>query len=142
MPRLARWCRNVLAAFGLLFMAVTALPVNQLWMRYTTGPWNDPKGDILIVLGAESLNDMMGATSYWRAVYAVRVWKEGGFRQVVLSGGTANGGATVAQQMRDFLVCQGVPSAAILLENRSLDTHRTPFTPGSCWLPTAAGKCC
>ncbi len=123
MPRLAGWCRNVFAAFGLLFAAVTVLPVNQLWLRQTVGPWNDPSGDTLIVLGAESLNDMLGPASYWRAVYAVRVWKEGGFRQVVLSGGTANGGATVAEQMRDFLICQGVPAAAILLEARSRDTH-------------------
>lgn len=123
MPRLLRSIRNVLAGIGLLFVAVAALPIDEMWLGRTVGPWNDPKGDILIVLGAESMNDMMGPSSYWRAVYAVRVWRDGGFRQVVLSGGTSNGGAPIAEQMRDFLVCHGVPAAAILLEARSIDTH-------------------
>ena len=104
-------------------MLVTSLPIDNVWIPAVSGPWTDPKGDILVVLGADSLADLIGGSSYWRSVYAARVWREGGFRQVVISGGTSNGGPTVSEQMREFLICQGVPASAIVLENQSRDTH-------------------
>lgn len=118
-----RVLRGVFLYLGVLLAAVSALPIDAWWLRWTAGPWADPRGDVLIVLGAESMNDMMGPASYWRAVYAVRVWREGGFRKMVLSGGTSNEGATIAVQMRDFLLAYGVPAGAIQLEDRSQDTH-------------------
>ena len=86
---------RVLKAFptglGLLMLTVTLLPVDNWWLGLTVGPWNDPKGDILIVLGADSLADILGGASYWRSVYAARVWREGGFQKMVISGGSAGG---------------------------------------------------
>src|SRR5665213_175384 len=119
-----RVVRRCLASLGLAMLAITLLPIDGFWLNHMVGPWNDPKGDILIVLGGDSLGDMIGAASYLRSVYATRVWHEGGFRQIVISGGTANGGPRVSEQMRDFLVCQGVPANAIVLESQSQDTHQ------------------
>ena len=86
-------------------------------------PWNDPKGDILIVLGADVQSDgTLGPESYWRAVYAARAWREGGIQKVVVSGGASNG-YSIAAPIRDFLVCQGVPAPAIATENRATSTR-------------------
>lgn len=123
MVRLGRALRWILAALGLAFVVITVTPVDNYLIGKLAGPWNDPAGDILIVPGAESMNDAMGASSYMRSIYAIRTWKQGGFRQIVLSGGTSNGGLPIAEQMRDVLVCQGVPASAIVLEEQSKSTR-------------------
>ena len=120
----------------LLVLAVIVLPVDRVWLSAIAGPWNDPKGDVLVVLGADSIPDMIGLSSYWRAVYAVRVWREGGFRRIVLSG------MRVGWQMQQFLVCQGVPAAAIVVEDRSRDTHGNAIEAARFWPACRAERCC
>ena len=98
-------------------------PIDRWWIRFLAGPWNDPKGDVLIVLGADAVRDVIGAASYWRSVYAVRVWRDGGFREVIVCGGPGGGEAAISERMRDFMVSQGVPAAAIRVETQSHSTH-------------------
>jgi uncharacterized SAM-binding protein YcdF (DUF218 family) len=59
----------------------------------------------------------MGQSSYWRSLYATRVYREGQFPQVPLSGG----GKPIpsVMPMRDFLECQGIPPEVILIETAS-----------------------
>jgi uncharacterized SAM-binding protein YcdF (DUF218 family) len=112
-----------LAGIGLLFVLVTLTPVVPWWAKALAGPWEDPKGEVLIVLGGSILEDgIMGESSYWRAVYAVLAWREGGFRQVVLSGGGSEGMAIV-EPMRTFLESHGIPRRAIQLETQSKSTR-------------------
>jgi len=73
------------------------------------------------VLGADSLRDVLGASSYWRSVYAVRAWREGGFSTVVVTGGPAD--LPISERMRDYIVSQGVPVSAILVETHSQSTR-------------------
>jgi uncharacterized SAM-binding protein YcdF (DUF218 family) len=113
----------MVAGLGLLMIAVTVLPIDRMWLNLIARPWNDPKGDILIVLGADVLPDMIGISSYLRAVYAVRVWREGGFREIVVSGGRAPSGSMISEQIQSFLLSQGVPASAVRIESRSKDTH-------------------
>ena len=63
---------------------------------------------------------MIGDSSYWRAVYAVLAWREGGFREVLISGAQPNSGV-----IRDFLLSQGVPNSAIQMEDRSTSTRES-----------------
>src|SRR6266542_5533380 len=99
---------GLLAALGLLLVVVSVTPVTGWYARKLAGPWNDPKGDVLIVLGGSELTPgMVGQSSYWRSVYALRAWREGGFRRVLLCG------AGVAADMQQFLLFQGVPAPAI-----------------------------
>src|SRR5207244_11663701 len=87
------------------------------------GPWEDPNGDVLIVLGGSLLADgVMGASSYWRSTYTVLAWGEGSFHRVVVSGG-GPAGNSIAAPMRDFLECRGVPRTAIQIETRARSTH-------------------
>ncbi len=83
-----------------------------------SGPWNDPAGDVLIVLGNEVQPDgIIGETSYLRTVYAVRAWREGGFSRVIFTG------AGAAPAMRTFAISQGIPASAIAVENESVSTR-------------------
>lgn len=100
-------------------LLVTTTPVNQWYSELLAGPWSEPKGDILIVLGADGPGGgIIGAESYWRSFYAVLVWREGGFRSIVLSGGRG-----AAESMRDFLLFEKVPADRILIENHSSSTR-------------------
>lgn len=114
-----RWAKRLLIVLGFTLAAVTFLPVLQPWINALTGPWTQARGDILVVLGNEtSLDHMVGQKTYWRCAYAVLAWREGGFRQIVVSGGMG-----ISEAMRDFLIGNGVPAAAIRVESKSLTTR-------------------
>jgi uncharacterized SAM-binding protein YcdF (DUF218 family) len=121
--RALRLVATGLAGIGFLFVVATTTPLVSWWTRALAGPWHDPTGDVLIVLGGSLLdNGFMGDSSYWRSVYAVIAWREGGFRQVIVSGG-GSGVEPIAVPMRDFLECHGIPSTAIRLDTRANSTR-------------------
>lgn len=107
-----------LATIGLLHVLITTTPVLKWWNAALAGPWEDPKGEVLIVLGSEANSDSIGISSYWRCIYAVRAWREGWVKAIVVSGG---GG--VAPHMKEFLVGSGVPHGAVVVEDRSNSTR-------------------
>jgi uncharacterized SAM-binding protein YcdF (DUF218 family) len=112
-----------LAGLGLLVLLVTVTPLVSWWAGVLAGPWEDPNGDVLIVLGGSLLEDrVMGPSSYWRSTYAVLAWGEGTFHRVVVSGG-GFAGTSIAEPMRDFLECRGIPRTAIQIETRAESTH-------------------
>jgi uncharacterized SAM-binding protein YcdF (DUF218 family) len=112
-----------LAGLGLLVVLVTLTPLVSWWAGALAGPWEDPNGDVLIVLGGSLLGDgVMGQNSYWRSAYAVLAWGEGTFHRVVISGGGPEDNS-IAAPMRDFLECRGVPRTAIQIEARARSTH-------------------
>ncbi len=107
-----------LAGVGFLFVLITATPLVGWWTRALAGPWRDPKGEILIVLGGSVRDyETVGGSSYWRSMYALDIYREGGFQQVILSG------SVVAPAMRDLLACYGVPRGAIRIEDESVSTR-------------------
>src|SRR5579862_4676718 len=92
---------NLLACLGAVLVVVTVLPP-RWYVNALAGPWNDPTGAALIVLGNDNLDvGILGQGSYWRSVYAVLVWRQGGFRRMILSGEES-----ITLPMRDFVVCQ------------------------------------
>lgn len=112
------WIRPALLTLGMILLTVTLFPPRWYALRLA-GPWSDPRGPTLIVLGAESLGDgTIGLSSYWRTVYAVRAWREGGFEHIIVSAERPT-----SDPMRDFMVANGVPAAAITVEGRSTSTH-------------------
>jgi uncharacterized SAM-binding protein YcdF (DUF218 family) len=112
---------GLLAATGLLVGAIMFTPMVPWWARKLAGPMDDPNGDILIVLGGSALEDgIIGQSSYWRSVYAVRAYRQSPFARVIVSGG---GPFHPADLMRDFLVASGVPSDRITVEDRSVSTR-------------------
>jgi uncharacterized SAM-binding protein YcdF (DUF218 family) len=106
------------ALLGALVIVVTATPVVKWPARALAGDWKSPAGGVLIVLGGGTVSGKaLNLSSYWRALYGVLVWRGGGFREVVVSGGG------VAPLMRDFMTAYGVPEGAIRMEDRSLSTR-------------------
>lgn len=121
---LFRWLQGLLSALGLLVVLVSVTPLVPWWARCLSGPFDDPKGDVLIVLGSSAADyGTIGGSSYWRALYAVWAYRDSGFQQIIVSGGPDASGDATAGPIADFLTCQGVPRSKILLETRSTSTR-------------------
>jgi uncharacterized SAM-binding protein YcdF (DUF218 family) len=111
-----RWLTRLFAIIGIIVVLVTATPVDAWWARAYSGPIEQPKGDVLILLSAA--NDDQGIvsySSYWRARYALLAWQDGSFKTIVVSGGAGPG-------ILNFLVGEGVPRQDIVAEWRSNST--------------------
>ncbi len=107
------------AFLGALLLVVTFTPLVDQWAATLSNPYGDSKGDVLIVLAGSIIGGgMIGDSSYWRSVYAVRTWREGGFHEMLISGDRGS-----SDPMREFIVSQGVPAAAIRTEPHSLSTR-------------------
>ena len=111
--------------FTLVLLTAQFSPLTPWYARALAGAWNDPDGDILIVLSNDQQPDgMLGPVSYGRAVYAVRAWRHGHFRAVVVSGGPTEGSHTsLASAIGRFMIAYGVPADRIFLEERSTSTR-------------------
>jgi uncharacterized SAM-binding protein YcdF (DUF218 family) len=120
--KLGRVLFVALAILGLTMLIVTTTPLVTFWSRALAGPWKDPRGEILVVLGGDSPEEgMLGRSTYLRAQYAVRAYGEGTFHTIVLCGGGPP--ETVAHSMEQFLLFSGIPRTAILTEEKSLSTR-------------------
>jgi uncharacterized SAM-binding protein YcdF (DUF218 family) len=117
-PRTAcGWLTRLLAAIGLIMVLATVTPIDLWWAHAYSGPIEQPRGDVLIVLSAARDDEgLVSFSSYWRARYALLAWQSGGFQKVVVSGG---GGPGIA----NFLLAEGVPRQAIVAEWQSQSTR-------------------
>ena len=121
--RLFRVFISVLASLGALLVIVTVTPLVSCWTRTLAGPWDDPRGEVLIVLAGSSTNDgVIGGSSYWRSACTVFAYREGGVRLIIVTGG-GDTATPIAASMGTFLECQGVPASVIVLETRSTSTR-------------------
>jgi len=121
--RLLRVLVAILASVGALLVIVTVTPLVSLWARALAGSWDDPRGEVLIVLGGSpTSNGVIGGSSYWRSAYAVFAYREGGVRQIIVTGG-GNTATPIARSMGAFMECQGIPTGFIALETRSRNTR-------------------
>ena len=118
MKRLGRLLRTVLAVIGAIVVLVQFSPLVFWWATWLAGPWDDPQGDVLIVLGA-SIEDqhIISLDTYQRSLHAILAWQQGGVRKIVVCG---NG---PGQIMKEFMVFSGIPPDAIIAETKSLSTH-------------------
>jgi uncharacterized SAM-binding protein YcdF (DUF218 family) len=60
---------------------------------------------------------MIGMTSFWRGVYAVREWRTGHYTRIVVTG------KNIAPLMKDFIVGQGVPAQFVQVETAAESTR-------------------
>ncbi len=128
--------RAGLATIGLLVLLVSFTPLTGWWLRALAGPWTDAPGDVLIVPGAEALPEgVVGPGTYWRTVYAGRIWRAGGVREIVVSGADP-----VASSMALLLESMGVARDAIVTENRSTSTRENALNTASLLASTPGRK--
>jgi uncharacterized SAM-binding protein YcdF (DUF218 family) len=115
---------SAIAFWALIVLHVS--PIIPAITDFLTDRWEEPVGDILIVLSAEQLGDgTIGHSSYWRTVYAVRAYNKHPFRKVVFSGGTqaGTGVRSTAASMAEFAIGLGLPREVVVLEERSRSTR-------------------
>jgi uncharacterized SAM-binding protein YcdF (DUF218 family) len=114
---LGRWLYRSLAAVGLVTILVISTPLVSWWVQAYSGPIQQPKGDVLILLSAaHDDNGGISYSSYWRARYAVLAWQTEGFKKIVITGGGGPG-------ILNFLVAYGIPREAIVAEWESTSTR-------------------
>lgn len=112
-----RWLRNLFALVGLVTILILTTPIDVWWAHAYAGSVDQPTGDVLILLSAA--NDDQGFisySSYWRARYALLAWNDGGYKTVVITGGPD-------AAIRNFLVVEGIPAGAILMDRQSASTR-------------------
>ncbi len=119
--RLRRGFFLLCAFLGFLVIFTTLVPVSRWWAIRLASPWEDSRGDTLIVLSGSSNDAFIGYNTYLRCQYAAMAWREGGFRKIIVSGGPE--GMPQAVAMKSFLVSVGVPDSAIIVEPKSKTTR-------------------
>lgn len=81
--------------------------------------------DVGIVLGASLRQDIPSPGLQERLDLAVNLYKQGKFKQLIVSGGLDHNGSklTEAEGMRNYLVKKGLPPKSILIEPRATSTY-------------------
>jgi uncharacterized SAM-binding protein YcdF (DUF218 family) len=101
----------------LLIVATLGFPLHY-WTAALSTPWRTDNSGTLIVLGGDIVApDMIGITSFWRSVYAIREWRTGRYGRIVVSG------KDIAPLMKDFIAGQGVPPQAVQVEGDATSTR-------------------
>lgn len=122
--RALRWAQRTVGAIGALLLIATFTPLNSWWIGWLADGWDNPRGDVMVVLGGDSIDDRtLGEMSFWRCVYAVWLWREGHFREVIISGGHQAGQAAIAHPMQMYMTAHGVPAAAIRMDAAARSTR-------------------
>jgi len=117
------WARRGLKWAGiallLWFVAVSA------WIWVGPGEDDSASAEYAIVLGAAVDGDKPSPVFASRIDHAIDLWRSQRVRQIIFTGGTADGDAvSEAEAARDYARNMGVPAEAIILEDRSQTTRK------------------
>jgi uncharacterized SAM-binding protein YcdF (DUF218 family) len=132
--------RRRLAVLSVLVLGLAAgstpaaayFAVGSLEWRYPYSPAPAPPGEVVVVLGGELSpptayypEPQLGPSTTFRCLAAARLYHQGGPCTIVLSGGPIPGhpDLTVADEMRDFMLTQGIPKGDLVVETQSRTTH-------------------
>jgi uncharacterized SAM-binding protein YcdF (DUF218 family) len=115
--RASAWACGLL---GFLVLLATCTPFVSWYGKTLAGRWEDPRGDTLIVLAGGDLDGgFPSENTVLRCLYAVRAYREGPFRKVVVTG------FQTGLHMRNLLVSEGVPAEAVVTDNASTTTRES-----------------
>ena len=132
--------RRRLAVLSVLVLGLAAgstpaaayFAVGSLEWRYPYSPAPAPPGEVVVVLGGELSpatayypEPQLGPSTTFRCLAAARLYHQGGPCTIVLSGGPIPGhpDLTVADEMRDFMLTQGIPKVDLVVEAQSRTTY-------------------
>ena len=116
--KFGRVIHRLLAALGLITIVVITTPIIAWWAHAYSGPIEQPKGDVLILLSAAADNGDGGISfsSYWRARRTLYAWQTGGFKKIVICGPGDPG-------ILNYLLALGIPREAFIAEQSSASTR-------------------
>ena len=113
----------------LLLIFIFFTPFDSWYATKLAGDWTESDGDILVLLSAEVNPDgLIGPASYWRSVYAVRAWRSGHFKKIVVSGGYMGTSMSLAAALANFLVGSGAPKMPLFSKSDQPVLTRTLFS--------------
>lgn len=120
-----RVCSRLGCGALILLLLIHFTPLTRWWARALAGDWADARGDTLVVLSSEIESDgVLGPSSYLRALYAVRAWREHPYRSIVVTGGRSGAAPlTLGEAFRAFLISNGVPREIVRAETAASNTH-------------------
>ena len=111
--------RIVLISIGALYLLISFTPVTRIWLNWLAADWNGNTGDVLVVLhGPPQVDDLVGAETYWRIIYAVRAMRERNYKRVIFVGA-----GTSPAAVRRFVAGHGLPLDKLEFETESRSTH-------------------
>jgi uncharacterized SAM-binding protein YcdF (DUF218 family) len=118
---LARRAYRIILALAIFALLVAGGLAADVW-RYA-GIVADTPADAALVLGAAVLGDEPSPVLVERLRHAQQLFEAGQVRAIVVTGGRSpEDELTEAEASRDWLVAQGIPADAIVLENASRTT--------------------
>ena len=116
-----RWLMKLLLVFGIGVLAF-ALFVTGIVVDMSL-PENAAVSDCIIIPGCKVTNTTPSLSLQSRLDCALRLYNEGFAKTIIVTGGQGvTGTITEAQAMRDYLMDNGVPKNAILLDEDSYST--------------------
>jgi uncharacterized SAM-binding protein YcdF (DUF218 family) len=117
---------NLFRTFIILFLLGVGWIIYIQWKVQVAPDQDLPKQvDVGIVLGASLRQDIPSPGLQERLDLAVNLYKQGKFKQLIVSGGLDHNGSklTEAEGMRDYLIKKGLPAKSILIEPRATSTY-------------------
>jgi uncharacterized SAM-binding protein YcdF (DUF218 family) len=116
--------RRRLVTAAVFVACLGAFPLAQMLFFGTTD--YSRRADAIVVFGAGVSNDGEPSDALKdRVRTACRLYREGLAGRIVMSGGTAPGGASEAEVMRRMAIDAGVPAEAILVDAQGANTRAT-----------------
>lgn len=114
---------RVIFALCLLLIAICLL--TGFMIVYTGFTDNLHKSDVAIVLGSKvNANATPSSRLTARLDKSIELYKEGYFNTIIVSGGIDKG-VDEAMVMKKYLMAHNIPAAAIITDNRGIDTAAT-----------------
>ncbi|WP_051620441.1 YdcF family protein [Paenibacillus sp. UNC451MF] len=123
--RLMSWLSRVVRLALVLVILCLIWTVYLLW-RMESFPDNpQARGDVGIVLGAALWQNIPSPALKERLNRAVELYRTGQIQQILVSGGldSVYSKLTEAEGMRNYLLEQGIPNSAIVMEKQSTSTY-------------------
>ncbi|MFB9329355.1 YdcF family protein [Paenibacillus aurantiacus] len=121
--RLLRWSLRLVIAAVVALLGFSTYAAFAIW---TYGEKNQMvRSDAAVVLGAAAWGDEPSPVLRERVNHAVRLYKEGYAKLLILTGGRADAGNQAESEVaRSYAIGQGVPSSAIRIETKSTITEQ------------------
>lgn len=116
-----RWLRNTVLALFLLVLLQVVLIVGD-------GLIDEPvsKANVAVILGTKVNKDgSLSARLKARLDKGLQLYNDSLIRQIYVSGGLGKEGHYEGTVMANYLITQGVPSAAIAIDNEGINTRNT-----------------
>lgn len=108
-----------------IFMAVVILLQLPLLWNFPKAPMmDDDPYDVCIVLGCPAREDgKVSRMQRSRMNKAIQLYKQGNVHTLLISGAGVRNNFVEADIMADYAIKKGIPSSAILLEKKALNTY-------------------